>query len=159
MRIRAGLLIATIAVAGVGVVFSGIASGGLALAPIVVVPGQVQAGGSFNVSGSGCTNPAPTSAEAGAAAFDPATVTVTVSFAPTPLTVVVNTAAGSWSVDLTVPADTLPGTYTVSAECDDGAGPVSVGAAAITPYPGSSVTVVPTQVAAEPVVSAPRTTG
>lgn len=156
MRIRSGILIALITMGAVSVAFAGVAQGGLGLGPIVVVPGEVGPGGTFNVSGSGCELEVQ-SEEVDAAAFDPATVDVTVSFSPTPVNVTVNTAAGNWAVDITVPEGTLPGAYTVSAICDDGALD-ETSAQALFPYPDSAVTVVAAQ-AADAIVAAPRTTG
>jgi hypothetical protein len=158
MRIRSGILIALITMGAVSIAFAGVAQGGASLPPIVVVPGEVGPGGTFNVSGEDCEFVPDSSAEVDAAAFDPATVDVAVSFSPTPVTVTVNTAAGSWAVDITVPEGTLPGAYTVSAVCDDKAPVDETSAQALFPYADSSVTVVAAQ-AADAIVAAPRTTG
>jgi hypothetical protein len=161
MRTRIGIFIATIALAGFGTIdFGGAASGGDALPPIVIVPTEVAPGGTFNVSGEECENPSGVSLDVDAAAFDPATVSVTVSFSPTPVSFPsVPTAGGQWAIDITVPEGTVPGPYTVTAICDDG-GPDATGvsAAATFPYPTEGATVTVTG-AAQAVSAQPRTTG
>jgi hypothetical protein len=163
MRTRFGIVIATFALAGLGtIVFGGVASGGTnGLPPIVIVPTEVAPGGTFTVGGEDCENPTIDTG-VNAAALDPATVSVTVSFSPTPVSFPsVPTAGGLWSVDITVPDGTVAGPYTVVALCNDGGlEATGVGAAAIIAYPTEGATVTVTAAAAaQAVIAQPRTTG
>lgn len=158
MRTRVGVLIAAVALAGLSTIgFGGVASGGaVGLPALLIVPTDVAPGGTFTVSGTDCDTLTPVSVDAAAA--DPATVSLTVHFSPTPVSFPsIPTAGGQWSQVVTVPEGTAPGSYAVTAICDDHIAPTSVGAAATAPYPNGAVTV--SAVAAQAVEAQPRTTG
>jgi len=83
---------------------------------------------------------------------------------PTPVTTspTADPTTGTWSVDLTVPAGTPPGTYEILASCDNsGGGGNSVGAAgdvrATFAYPSVSLTVTGAPELALPNLPAPET--
>jgi len=161
MRTRIGIFVATIALAGLSTVgFAGIGvsdPSNSGLPALVVVPTEVAPGATFTVSGSGCTQPLPQGVDA--TDFASPQVTLTVAFAPTPVgPIAVGVAGdGTWSQEVTVPADALPGSYTVSATCDDGVPAAGVEAAATAEYPSGTVTI--TAVAAQAVPAQPRTAG
>jgi hypothetical protein len=94
------------------------------------------------------------------------TVTVTVQFVPTPVTVETTAdESGAWSVQVTVPADAQPGTVAVNATCQNpfvemgNASEAGISPAGIPTgeYPASAFTV--TVGAADPVEASPTLTG
>lgn len=162
MRTRIGIFVATIALAGLSTVgFAGIGvsdPSNAGLPALVVVPTEVAPGATFTVSGSGCTNLGGESIDA--TDIVSPVVTLSVAFAPTPVGPIAVPVAGdgTWSQVVTVPADALPGAYTVSATCDDGVpDDAGVEAAATAEYPSGTVTI--TAVAAQAVPAQPRTAG
>ena len=120
-------------------------------------------GSSFTVSGTDCILEAAPAAPAAPGQQ----VSVTVGFAPTPVTMTTVAAdgTGAWTLTFTVPAGTVPGPYPVTATCSLGttnlatAGSVASVVAGQIPtiaYPAATFTVTAVPV---PVVAAPRTTG
>lgn len=164
--IRPAIIAATV-VAAASLVLALPASGGAddpALPPLQLSAVAGPVGSSFTVSGTGCTinafplgNPAPGQV-----------VSVTVGFAPTPVTMTTTAAngTGAWSLTFTVPEGTPPGPYPVTATCSlqaQNGNSVVAEVVAFQPLPSVSypaatytVTAIVTDVPV-PVVAEPRT--
>lgn len=154
------VLLATASVLVIGMQGVGV-GGSLALIAPTVDPASGPPGTTTTISGTNCAVEVFPHGENGIVL----TVTVTVQFVPTPVTVETTAAPdGTWSVQVVVPANAQPGAAAVNATCNDPfAGGGSEGDQGVRPaqaapgvYPSATFTVTAPSVA--PAVEAPATT-